>query len=96
MRAFQGLSPATLPWKALTTTFTRKGSVLIAISRAPALLSWFIQVNCGSYSATRRGMPFRPSQCWGAKQRLKPTKVSQKWAWPRGSFSRRPVNLGYQ
>ena len=74
----------------------RKGRVLIAISRAPTLLTWLMKVNWGSYSATRRGMPLSPSQCWGAKQRLKPMKVSRKWSRPRLSLAMRPVNLGYQ
>ena len=68
----------------------------MAINRAPTLLIWLMKANCGSYSATRLGMPFRPSQCWGAKQRLNPMKVNRKCSLPIGSFSMRPVTLGYQ
>ena len=84
------------PRLALAITFQRKGSVLMAIKRAPTLLNWLISWNCGSYSATRRGIPFSPSQCCGAKQRLNPTKVSRKWNLPRCSFISRPVTFGYQ
>jgi len=41
-------------------------------------------------------MPARPRKCIGKKVRLKAAKVSQKWARPSFSSSRRPVIFGHQ
>jgi len=55
--------------------------VLIAISRAPTLLTWFTLVNCGVVLSHAAGHAFeaKPFFLLGAKQRAsKPMKVSAK------------------
>ena len=48
------------------------------------------------YVKIRRGMPIRPSMCWGKKVRLKPMNTSQKWAFPSPSSSNLPKIFGHQ
>ena len=56
----------------------------------------FQAANFDAYSATRRGIPWMPIRCIGAKVRLKKMNVSQKCHLPSRSSNIRPVIFGNQ
>jgi len=69
---------------------------LIAISRAPTLLTWFNMVRCGRNSAHAAGhaMEAKP-KCWGDKAEVEtPMKVSAEVPGAQVFVQHRAVNLG--
>jgi len=63
-------------------------------TNAPTVASWCQGVIPGSKAKSRRGVSHATNI--GKYSRLKPTKKTAKWSFPRNSSYIRPVIFGYQ